>query len=270
MLGLRAWSDDLVVVLFEFLEDDTKLAQSCTDWLYVQHWCTVVPDPAMRVTLWALTGTGGKCHEHMQDSPLHFFAFPGFSPSRSVCHGPLRVLRSFAKSYCFLAVIWDQKSPCGSSVASASWASLLGTLTHDTFTWFCLSQCCQIGPVFSVPLRHPTSSHRRHGLGILHRGMTAGCVMLTNTLYRAFCSCKCRIRPCICPLHAWWISRMTNFECPSCLLALLFSTVEMTNFECVLCSCSSVQLPMSFFVRHESKQMAPEWMEAPFTTPSSC
>ena len=33
MLGLRAWGDDLVVVLFEFLEDDTKLAQSCTDWL---------------------------------------------------------------------------------------------------------------------------------------------------------------------------------------------------------------------------------------------
>ena len=30
MLGLRAWSDDLAVVLFEFLEDDTKLAQSCT------------------------------------------------------------------------------------------------------------------------------------------------------------------------------------------------------------------------------------------------
>ena len=51
MLGLRAWGDDLVVVLFEFLEDDTKLAQSCTDWLYVQHWYTVV---LMRVTLWAL------------------------------------------------------------------------------------------------------------------------------------------------------------------------------------------------------------------------
>ena len=31
MLGLRAWGDDLVVVLFEFLEDDTKLAQSCTE-----------------------------------------------------------------------------------------------------------------------------------------------------------------------------------------------------------------------------------------------
>ena len=42
MPGIRAWSDDLVVVLFEFLDDDTKLAQSCTDWLYVQHWYTVV------------------------------------------------------------------------------------------------------------------------------------------------------------------------------------------------------------------------------------
>ena len=31
VLGLRAWGDDLNV-LFEFL-DDTKLAQSCTDWL---------------------------------------------------------------------------------------------------------------------------------------------------------------------------------------------------------------------------------------------
>ena len=51
MLGLRAWRDDLVAVLFEFLDDDTKLAQSCTDWLYV-------PDPTMRVTLWALMGIG--------------------------------------------------------------------------------------------------------------------------------------------------------------------------------------------------------------------
>ena len=51
MPGIQAWGDDLVVVLFEFLDDDTKLAQSCRDWLYVQHWYTVVPDPAMRVTL---------------------------------------------------------------------------------------------------------------------------------------------------------------------------------------------------------------------------
>ena len=44
MLGLKAWSDDLVVVLFEFLEDDTKLAQSCVHWLCVQHRYTVVPE----------------------------------------------------------------------------------------------------------------------------------------------------------------------------------------------------------------------------------
>ena len=73
MLGLRAW--DLVVVLFEFLDDDTKLAQSCTDWLYLQHWFTVVPDPTMRVTLWALMGAGGNCHEYIQDTPLHLFLF---------------------------------------------------------------------------------------------------------------------------------------------------------------------------------------------------
>ena len=29
MLGLPAWGGDLVAVLFEFLDDDTKLAQSC-------------------------------------------------------------------------------------------------------------------------------------------------------------------------------------------------------------------------------------------------
>ena len=75
MLGLRAWGDDLVVVLLEFLEDDTKLAQSCTDWLYVQHWYTVVPDPATRVTLWALMGAGGNFHKHSQDTPTNFFLF---------------------------------------------------------------------------------------------------------------------------------------------------------------------------------------------------
>ena len=32
-LGLWAWSDDLNVILFEFLDDDTTLAQSCRDWL---------------------------------------------------------------------------------------------------------------------------------------------------------------------------------------------------------------------------------------------
>ena len=56
MPGIRAWGDDLVLVLFEFLDDDTKPAQSCTDWLYVQRWYIVVPDPTMRVTLWAVMG----------------------------------------------------------------------------------------------------------------------------------------------------------------------------------------------------------------------
>ena len=75
MLGLRAWSDDLNVVLFEFLEDDTKLAQSCVHWLYVQHWFSVVPEPSMRVTLWALMGAGAFCHEHIHDTPSHYFSF---------------------------------------------------------------------------------------------------------------------------------------------------------------------------------------------------
>ena len=75
MPGIRAWGDDLVVVLFEFLDDDTKLAQSCTDWLYLQHWYTVVLDPAMRVTLWALMGAGGNCHEYIQDTSLRSFSF---------------------------------------------------------------------------------------------------------------------------------------------------------------------------------------------------
>ena len=61
MLGLRVWGDGLVVVLFEFLDDDTKLAQSCRNWLYVQRWYTVVPEPPMRVTLWALMGAGKDC-----------------------------------------------------------------------------------------------------------------------------------------------------------------------------------------------------------------
>ena len=75
MLGLRAWGDDLVAVLFELLDDDTKLAQSCTDWLYAQHWYTVVPDPAMRVTFWALMGAGGNCHEYIQNTSLRSFSF---------------------------------------------------------------------------------------------------------------------------------------------------------------------------------------------------
>ena len=44
MLGLRAWGDGLNGILFEFLDDDTKLAQSCRNWLYVQHWYVVAPE----------------------------------------------------------------------------------------------------------------------------------------------------------------------------------------------------------------------------------
>ena len=44
MLGLRAWGDGLNGILFEFLDDDTKLAQSCRNWLYVQHWYVEAPD----------------------------------------------------------------------------------------------------------------------------------------------------------------------------------------------------------------------------------
>ena len=75
MLGLRAWSDHLNVVLFEFPEDDTKVAQFHMDWLYVQHWYTVVVDPALRVTLWALMGVGDDCDKRTQDTSLHFFFF---------------------------------------------------------------------------------------------------------------------------------------------------------------------------------------------------
>ena len=68
MLGLRAWGDDLNVVQFEFLDDDTKLAQLCGDWVSCS---TVVPEPSMRVTLWVLMVAGGTCHEHVQDTLLH-------------------------------------------------------------------------------------------------------------------------------------------------------------------------------------------------------
>ena len=75
MLGLRAWVDIVNVALFEFLDDDTKLAQLCTGWLYVQHWNTVVPEPSMRVTLLALMGVGDDCDKRTQDTPLHLFLF---------------------------------------------------------------------------------------------------------------------------------------------------------------------------------------------------
>ena len=54
VVGLRSWSDDLNVILFESLDDE----QSCRDWLNVQHWYVAAPDPAMRVTISALMGIG--------------------------------------------------------------------------------------------------------------------------------------------------------------------------------------------------------------------
>ena len=60
----------------------------------------------MRVTVWVLMGAGGNCHEHMQDTPLHFFAFLGFfSPTRSVCHGPLRQQAPFRTCLALFRVI---------------------------------------------------------------------------------------------------------------------------------------------------------------------
>ena len=84
------WGDDLNVVLFEFLDDDTKLAQSCTDWLYVQHWYTVVPEPSMRATLWALMGVGDDCDKRTQDTSPHFFFFS--------CRSDLRQLRVYKRT----------------------------------------------------------------------------------------------------------------------------------------------------------------------------
>ena len=77
MLGLQAWSDDLVAVLFEFLDDDTKLAQSCTDWLYVQHW----------YTLWALMGAGGNCDVCHTTGPLTPFCVCSLCLLREVGQG---------------------------------------------------------------------------------------------------------------------------------------------------------------------------------------
>ena len=72
-LRIREWGYDLVVVLFEFLDDDTKLAQSCTEWLYVQHWYTCRPRPHdARDALGAHGSSARNCHEHMQDTPVYW------------------------------------------------------------------------------------------------------------------------------------------------------------------------------------------------------
>ena len=85
-LTLWAWSDDLDVILFEFLDDDTKLAQSCRDWLYVQRWYTVVPEPSMRVTLGVLMEASlRQCTTYIfVKCVTQFFSLPNFC-GRSQC-----------------------------------------------------------------------------------------------------------------------------------------------------------------------------------------
>ena len=237
-LGLRAWSDDLVVVLFEFLEDDTKLAQSCTDWLYVQHWYTVVPDPALRVTLWALTGAGGNCHEHMQDTPLHFFVFLGFSPSRSACHGPLRQqalfctrLALFRDISLFFGGHFRSEVSCGSSVVSAaSWASLRGgePCSHTRYIQMVLpfplpsNRICLLCPAPSPDQRpsppwswHPSLRHDG-GLCDVDQHILSGFLQLSyQVMYLSF-------------------ARVVEIENDELRVSVVFA-------------CPSVQLPMSLF-----------------------
>ena len=119
MLGLRAWGDDLVAVLFEFLDDDTKLACS-----------TGTPSsrtPAMCVTLWALMGAGGRIETSTRKThgPIYSFSVEKnyISEMTERCFlGEKRVLQPFYASsalsqlvLCFwdhlFVVILDQKSP---------------------------------------------------------------------------------------------------------------------------------------------------------------
>ena len=138
--GARAWGDDLIAVLFEFLDDDTKLARSCTHWLFVQHWYTVVPEPAMRM------GAGGNCHEHIHCTPLHFllfsvfhlqevFAMDRFVSKRSSAH----VLRSFEISFFFWrsfwirSLLWDMASIHDSEATlKATRATLHTSCSHSS------------------------------------------------------------------------------------------------------------------------------------------
>ena len=64
------WGDGPNVVL-ESLDDDKMLAQSCTDWLSVQRWYTVVLEPSIPVTLWALMGAFELSRAH----ELHIATF---------------------------------------------------------------------------------------------------------------------------------------------------------------------------------------------------
>ena len=93
-------------------------------------------------------------------------------------------------------------------------------------------------------------------------------VMRCNTFYRAFLQLHVSYQSMY---H--FFARLVDIENDELRVYVLFAcssvrvSMRMTNFKCVLCSCSSVRFPTCFSVRHESKQMAPEWMEAPSTTP---
>ena len=58
MLGLRAWGDDLIVVLFEFLDE---------------RWYTIVPEPSMRVSLWSECYLLGEWRESQLCTRLALF-----------------------------------------------------------------------------------------------------------------------------------------------------------------------------------------------------
>ena len=93
------------------------------------------PDTAMRVTLWALMGAGGKCNKHTQDTSLHFLLFSDFAViGKCDCTGrnPLHPLQ------------------CGFHLVL-----LLPMLSNRTCL-FCSH-------------RHQISSDCRHGLGIFCR-----------------------------------------------------------------------------------------------------
>ena len=109
MLGLWAWSDDLNVVLFEFLEDDTKLAQSCADWLYVQHWYTVVPDLAMRVTLEQAGIVTSTFIHYTSPHPFSFFYGQDHVSEMTACYFLGESVLVFVVTL-FLVIISDQKS----------------------------------------------------------------------------------------------------------------------------------------------------------------
>ena len=126
MLGLWAWSDDLNVILFEFLDDGTKLAQSCRNWLYVQHWYTVVSEPSMRVALRVLMEAGlCQCTTAVFVKCMtQFFSLPNFCGC-SQCRGHqslsflLFVFRALLSDNfeCSFAYVWPRShtSCCASS-----------------------------------------------------------------------------------------------------------------------------------------------------------